>query len=273
MKNLFVCWLRRRWRRRGNTRALQFVAVAGVLIGGLLMGLLVSCGKEDGPGGQDNGPDEPVVTMSDDRFSVSEALQVRFAPGNLKKGGHGFVSHQYDLGGLFGWGTGVRPDLTSSDFEDYQTFYDWGTYNSGGPWRTLTWKEWQYLLTGREKAYDKFGMGIVYGVHGLILLPDQWAQPPDLDFHPGYGWWKNNYDQDQWAVMEDSGAVFLPTAGRRWETVNYFEGMDGYYWAADDQFDTPNPKMGSCMYFGEVDVGVTALPKPTGCSVRVVKEK
>lgn len=270
MKNQFVFCSNCNGPNRWLVRVLHFVVLSGAMATVLF---LASCGKEDDqPNDSQNVTDEPAALVSGDLFSVSDIQQVRFAPGNLKEGGHGFVEEQYEFGGLFGWGTGNRPTLTSIEYEDYPSFVDWGSYNSGGQWRTLTWREWRYVVHEREGSYGKYGMATVYGVRGLVLLPDQWAAPPDCKFNPGYGWWKNTYDREQWAQMEDSGAVFLPAAGMRWGTVPQREGMMGFYWTADEEFDYNHPKMGTTMAFGETDAGLTAIPKPTGCSVRLARD-
>ena len=94
-----------------------------------------------------------------------------FAPGNLSEDGHGFVEHQWEYGGLFGWGTGDRPTDTTDDWHSYVRFVDWGKNVEGG-WRTLTADEWHYLLFERKDAEDKRSVGTVDGRHGLLLLPD-----------------------------------------------------------------------------------------------------
>ena len=48
-------------------------------------------------------------------FSVSATKKVMFAPGNLAEEGHKFVTHQWEYGWLFGWGTGNRPADTSDN--------------------------------------------------------------------------------------------------------------------------------------------------------------
>ena len=70
-------------------------------------------------------------------FSVSEDKQVVFAPGNLAEDGRSFVEHQWEYGGLFGWGTGDRPADTTDKWEDFVRFVDWGNFVAGG-WRTRT---------------------------------------------------------------------------------------------------------------------------------------
>ena len=114
-------------------------------------------------------------------FSVGEDKQVVFAPGNLSEDGHGFVEHQWEYGGLFGWGTGDRLADTTDDWHSYACFVDWGKNVEGG-WRTLTADEWHYLLFERKDAEDKRSVGTVDGRRGLLLLPDEWVLPLGFSF-------------------------------------------------------------------------------------------
>lgn len=242
----------------------------------LLLCLSLSCERENG--GMNSGSDttgnvgggEAVV---DGLFSVSDVTKVQFAPGNLKAGGYGFTAHQYDYGGYFGWGTGNRPNLTSTDTMDYLDFYDWGTYNSGGNWRTLSAEEWQYLLFRREDARFKYGMATVWGVQGLILLPDNWTLPSDCTFRPGYGWRQNVYDLDQWAKMEARGAMFLPAAGYRWDRET-FAGGSGYYWSSTKLvMPFPYIKEAYEVCFMDTYLNVNTERRAKGFSVSLVQEK
>ena len=239
----------------------------------LLLFLSVSCERENGEIGNGNDTiDDVDEVVGDGLFSVSEITKVKFAPGNLKAGGHGFTAHQNDYGGLFGWGTGDRPTLTSTENYDYAEFHDWGNYNTGGRWRTLVEEEWQYLLFQREDAKKKYGMGTVYGVQGMILLPDKWVSVPGCEFKPGYGWRKNVYDLDQWAKMEEAGAVFLPAAGYRWGIETSFVGMGGYYWVAPAAVG-PLSHTNRSLSFGEDLVSIETCARAMGCSVRLVEDR
>ena len=131
---------------------------------------------------------------------------------------------------LFGWGTGDNPTCVSTNTADYNTFVDWGKHaiSNGGEqanmWRTLTIDEWRYLLFERDSAFYKYGIGIVNGVRGLIILSDNWKLPKDRTFVPGIpfsdysvdeNWSQNTYTTTEWVGMELNGAVFLPAAGCR----------------------------------------------------------
>ena len=166
-------------------------------------------------------------------FTVSkDGRQVRFASGNLVYdgiNGYRFAAHQYDYGGLFGWGTGSNPTLTSTDWEDYPTFDDWGNYIAGG-WRTLTRDEWCYVIWDRASASAKRGVATVCGVPGMVLLPDNFSGGT---FHAAFnGWGTNVYDASSWSDMEDAGAVFLPAAGSRYGTGLLNVDASGLYWSS-----------------------------------------
>ena len=165
-------------------------------------------------------------------FSVSESSRVEFALGNLAEDGRGFVAHQWECGGLFGWGTGDRPMDTTDNWQDYVLFKDWGDFVKDG-WRTLTDDEWHYLLFERMDAGCKWAKGTVMDMHGLLLLPDRWELPSGCVFTAGNkGWDINVYYASQWAQMEAAGAVFLPAAGFRWGEVPYSDGCQGLYWSS-----------------------------------------
>ena len=133
---------------------------------------------------------------------------------------------------LFGWGASgynnVYPytsTYTRSDYPDGAAYiagtnYDWGVYNAisngentPGRWRTLTRSEAMYLFQSRPDASQKYGEGMVDSVKGLILLPDSWTLSLDDPFIADTGW-QNVYTAQEWAVMEQAGAVFLPAAGK-----------------------------------------------------------
>ena len=205
-------------------------------------------------------------------FSVSDSTKVYFSQGNLQYQASTntwrFAEHQWDYVGydnknisekyagwidLFGWGTsgynGKNPYMTSKKDTDYGdgendiagTNYDWGVYNKisnggnqTGLWRTLTYDEWNYLISGRAQANRLMRQGRVNNVNGLILLPDSWATetPSSVRFTYDPGNYSTNvYSLDEWAVMQSYGAVFLPATGDRYGTDVYDVGSDGYCWS------------------------------------------
>lgn len=128
-------------------------------------------------------------------------------------------------------------------------------------WDVLTGDEWSYLLaSGRTNAANLNNLGLVDGQNGLIILPDGWVQPDGVPtFSPaedGEEYSVNTYTAEQWAVMAESGAIFLPCAGH-----GYYDDKDVYqvedatdhgcYWAKDAY----NASDANCMRFNEVGSG------------------
>ena len=203
-------------------------------------------------------------------FSVSSTTQVEFAPGNLAEDGHSFVDHQWDYGGLFGWGTGDRCADTSDNWQDYVRFIDWGD-NVDGDWRTLTGDEWHYLLFDRKGANEKRAVGTVDDMHGLLLLPDDWELPSGSSFDSqATGWNVNCYSVDEWVQMEMFGAVFLPANGFRWGEMPYAFNCEGLYWSSTIQST-------GCPYTMHFDDNILAVDWDNtpqfGQSVRLVRER
>ncbi len=240
-------------------------------------------------------------------FSVSDSTKVYFSQGNLQyqasTGTWKFADNQYDMIGdnnsnisssysgwidLFGWGTsgynGKNPYMTSANYSDYGdgyndiagTNYDWGVYNAisnggnqAGQWRTLTQSEWYYVISERTDARYLRGTANVNGVNGLILLPDNWTFPSDVEFTYGEdGWSQNTYSASEWSKMEANGAVFLPAAGNRDGADVYIVGSYGYYWSSS-AYDDGNAYF---LSFYSDDVGTDDLDRDDGQSVRLVQD-
>ena len=247
--------------------------------------------------------DDPVVPETGGfvakPFSVSENKTVTFSPGNLQYHAANnewrFAPSQTDYIGeanenisstyngwidLFGWGTGNNPTNASTDYNDYQTFVDWGVNKIGNDapntWRTLTYAEWKYLIEERPN-YDKLiGVAQVNDVNGLILLPDNWTCPSGVTFKSGF---HEDYGTDyyaayqtfsasDWAKLENSGAVFFPAAGHRGgSNVNYVLNY-GKVWSA-----TVNNSGGTNGFgFDSGDAGVNFSIRDLGHSVRLVQD-
>ena len=117
---------------------------------------------------------------------------------------------------------------------------DWGVHNAianggnqPGLWRTLTADEFLFLFTDRTRI-DKCSPATVCGVCGFVLLPDYCILPDELDdFKPrAYDYITNTYDASQWEMMENAGAVFLPSAGyREGKNINDLASK-GVYWSS-----------------------------------------
>ncbi len=234
-------------------------------------------------------------------FAVSDEVCVSFAPGNLQYSYSSrkwqFAKNQYDTIGsanvsgnttlgeqidMFGWSTpisswGVSASSINNDYSG--EFVDWGKNTIGkdkpNTWRTLTSEEWDYLLNLRPNAESLKGVAQVAGVNGLILLSDDWSAPAGIVFKSGF---VSAYDieafanqqmfsEEQWALMEEAGAVFLPAVGMRNGANIYFLNNYCNYWSATPFGDgysfnlsaTPNEA-----YVGNID-------RNTGQAVRLVK--
>ena len=209
-------------------------------------------------------PDDNVSFVAKP-FSVSATKTVTFSPGNLQyhpaNDEWRFAPNQTDYIGddnanisstyngwidLFGWGTGNNPTNKSTDYNDYQTFVDWGVNKIGSyapnTWRTLTYNEWEYILNNRSNASHLKGVAQVNGVNGLILLPDAWVCPSGVTFKAGFD---NDYGTEyyaayqsisaaDWSKLEASGAVFFSAAGSH---VGFLVGGvqgHGRYWSATE---------------------------------------
>lgn len=245
-------------------------------------------------------PKKVVASQPVGCFAVSADQYVSFAPGNLQytysSRKWSFAENQYDTIGnantngttlgsvidMFGWSTsssawGVS---TSSNNTDYAgEFLDWGANTIGkdkpNTWRTLTSEEWDYLLNLRPDAANLKGIAQVAGVNGLVLLSDNWTNPAGLTFKSGF---VTAYDEsafaahqtftaEQWAQMQEAGAVFLPAVGVRNGASIYFLNNYCNYWSATSFGDsyafyisaTPNEA-----YVGNAD-------RNNGQAVRLVK--
>lgn len=185
-------------------------------------------------------------------FSVSADKQVTFAPGNLqyhlgdKK--WQFAAEQSDIIGRV-----YSPNVVNSNYLGWIDLFDWKTATlPSATWRLLSMDEWVYVISRRENADALFALGIVNNEAGLILLPDNWVQPDSVCFTPSMtkglfreegmndifrnttskSYFDNIYNADQWSLMQQAGAVFLPAGGSRLRSNMYYVGYHGYYWSS-----------------------------------------
>lgn len=183
-------------------------------------------------------------------FAAHQWDYVGNAAANNAVNGNGTVSINGTVD-LFGWSTsetyfGIHNSGVNSAY--YGDFRDWGNVPGiGSGWRTLSGGEegeWYYLFNTRsastvnETANARFAKGQVNGVHGVILFPDNYTHPSDVDVPVGInntgdaGWNGNGYDIAEWAKMEAAGCVFLPTTGYSEGGSVYNVGALGRYWSS-----------------------------------------
>ena len=147
-------------------------------------------------------------------------------------------------------------------------WYDWGTYNpisnggnQAGLWRTFTFDELKYLLEERENAANLYRFGKIEGQFGLILLPDNFSLTEPL---------AASYTADQWQLMEQHGAVFLPGAGARDSHDKTHATTEGWYWTSTHSY-TGSAKH---LYFTQQGINWTRIESADwhGQSVRLVRD-
>lgn len=147
---------------------------------------------------------------------------------------------------------GPSNSMPSQNLTEGSANYDWGVFNpinNGGNianiWRTLTGGEngeWNYIFNVRSASMvngtfnARYVKARVANVSGVILFPDSYTHPisvlpPTGINSPATGYYTNIYSESDFELMENAGAVFLPTAGYRNRTDLYNGGVAGYYWS------------------------------------------
>ena len=173
------------------------------------------------------------------------------------------------------YGYGPSTFMTDKNLTGTSAEYDWGVHNAlsnGGDqvglWRTLTYAEWNYILTGRNSAQYLRSQATVCGVHGYVLLPDDFNLPEGLSWnYQTNDWDTNTYGPQAWSAMEATGAVFLPAAGYRLGTSVSDVGSLGRYWSASYY----SQEYAYCMNFTSSSAGVGIYGRYFGYGVRLVR--
>lgn len=206
----------------------------------------------------------PLPT-SKEHFTVSSSKRVRFSKGNLQ---HHPATGQWRMAGA------QYECLTAPHVEPepgWEDLFMWQPEGWGyDGWRALTAEEWHYLLTFRTNAPKKRGLVTIEGVRGLVLLPDGWQRPSEVPFRSeAENYTTNSYTLDQWTLMEEAGAIFLPAAGNERDGQVDGQGFNGYYWST-----TPYGGFGAWnVAFHEAGIGtVYGHNLQHGYSVRLVRE-
>ena len=173
-------------------------------------------------------------------FSIAKDKHVTFSPGYLQyvqsKDQWLFASNQYYFTGerhyqngqladtimYFGWSGknskapwGISLSTNANDYVG--EFLDWGSNSIAGDapntWRSISEEEWMYLYQERENAEKLISLGMVESINGLIILPDSWILPAGMHFEPSMQVTTNQYSKQEWSIMENAGAIFLPMTG------------------------------------------------------------
>lgn len=193
-------------------------------------------------------------------FSVSKEEKVTFSQGNLQyiqsRKEWRFADTQYEIIGeknvtnnllsdrvdLFAWsGKNTKAPFgvsLSTDVSDYTgKFVEWGdnSIHNDDPdtWRTLSKKEWEYILNTRAHAKELRFHIQVGQTPGLVLLPDTCIDIvtglPKYDYS---AFNNQTITPEQWHHLEQMGAVFLPAAGRRVGNKVSDTNEIGNYWSS-----------------------------------------
>ena len=242
-------------------------------------------------------------------FSVSPTQKVYFSHGNLQYQPSAnkwrFAEHQWDFVGTqtpdsegYSGGTVEGSDnaIVSNSYSGWMDFFgwcandnpanyficefysDWGS-KIGSGWRTLTRDEWEYVFFRRSTSSSiRFVMGTVNGVHGVILLPDNWNKSTYLlnNTNPSRSRYEDNIiSETEWYdIFEANGGVFMPAAGIG--VGNHFSLVndDGRYWTSTpgDDFSVAWQVVISDFFAINLIGGyATSGGGGDGCSVRLVR--
>lgn len=173
-----------------------------------------------------------------------------------------------------------------------EAYADWGVYNAigsdpVGTWRMLTREEWDYLINQRAASTvdgtdsARYAEATVAGTKGLIIFPDRFVRPETIapiqninHNYPTISFSDNVYTDEQWALLEQAGAVFLPAAGFRGATWLSTIGTGGSYWASTCNAN----RQAYALLFIDGLVNASAVgnydkDRGYGRSVRLVKDK
>lgn len=128
---------------------------------------------------------------------------------------------------IFCYGTsgycGLNPLLSINYYSSAinGTYYDWGLFNAisnggntPGLWRTLTSEEWAYLFNQARSSFRYVG-ATIGNLNGLIIFPDNYTHPSGASTLTNINSTNhlNAISEASWALIEEAGAVFLPTTG------------------------------------------------------------
>ena len=129
-----------------------------------------------------------------------------------------------------------------------------------GGWRTLSIKEWQYLLNTRTMVNGgaRYSLNIEYGgKKGVVLYPDDYIGD---ELSAGTQYTDADFPDD---------CVFLPAAGRRDGAKVDYVGGEGYYWSSSSVYN--EMAFAISFFSGGIDVG-EEIYRSFGYSVRLATD-
>ena len=172
----------------------------------------------------------------------------------------------------------------NSNLNDQNGQADWGynrISNGGnveGCWRTLSHEEWNYLINVRSTISGiRFVDARVNDVNGIIVLPDNWdASLYELHNINNANVYNNGaYDfnvvtLEEWELLENNGAVFIPSSGGRTGDQYMSNGYHGYYWSTTSYDDHSSYSV--CFSNSGVILCDYWISRTYGWSVRLVQD-
>ena len=209
--------------------------------------------------------------------TVNDPFAVNYQPWSTSTNRINQTTESYNSNEYNYYGYGPSLFMSDKDLTGSSAYYDWGVFNAisngggqAGMWRTLTSEEWNYILNTRNLAQDLRSQATVCGVHGYVLLPDDFTLPEGLSWtSQTNNWDTNTYDQQSWSAMEAVGAVFLPSVGYRWGGTVTDVGSKGHFWSTSYN----NPLLANDLYFDSGNAGMgKGGSRSGGRSVRLVSE-
>ena len=196
----------------------------------------------------------------------SDEFNTQYQPYSTSKSDVDLTNNRY--------GYGPSLNQTDENLVESSANYDWGIYNAicngGGKtnqWRTLTQDQWLYLINSRANAAEKWFRGSVNGVNGIILLPDEYMETT-IPYTTGVtNFTTNSFSPNEWDIMEQEGAVFLPAAGSRSGTT-YTAGTASYH-----STTARDSARNYIAHFTDVNTSYSYVgPRYVGRAVRLVKD-
>ena len=176
----------------------------------------------------------------------------------------------------YGYGPTDGTDYNYNLTGDYANA-DWGVYsailnggNASHQWRTMTYNEWNYLINTRATASSiRYAKAQVYGVNGLVVLPDDWdASLYTLNYtNNSQAPFNSNVIADaDWATIESNGAVFLPFVNVCLDGNSFNYGSYSYYWSVSSNTNSH----AYCLSFNNSSLSISSSRRYYGYSVRLV---
>ena len=248
-------------------------------------------------------------------FAANQWDYIGNAAGNTSINGDGTVDANNVTVDLFGWvgasnskwsgnlgttGNAAMYGISNSTTTKSQNTYgnvtnetlksDWGN-TIGSGWRTLSYREWDYIFSTRESGCTVNGTNNARytlatinidgtGVNGMILFPDGITVADD----EVTSWGSINsslYDSStwadatkctsaQWTALAAKGCVFLPTAGWRDGSSVKDAGNYGLYWSSKSDNTYSNWAYG--LHFAEDNLDAYyPTSRNVGGSVRLIR--